>query len=96
MKLQLCIAFRRLACLMALRMDQFRVFCFVPVRSVLTVKLGIFKSQLVAAISTLAILLPPFYGFELGTKAGLTSLIVPKFLNYFSAIGEQQERVANR
>jgi hypothetical protein len=75
---------------------QFGVFYGISVGCVLPVKLGILQGQRVTAVSAFAILLPPFHGFDLGTSAGLTALIITKFLNHFSAISEEQEWIASR
>lgn len=81
---------------MTLCVHQVSVFYGIPIRSNLAVKLRIFQCQFLAAMSTLAALLAAFEGFELGTNAGLASLIVSKFLNYFSAVRKEQERVVSR
>ena len=68
---------------MALCLHQVRIFWGIAIRSDFAVKLGVFQSQLVIAVSAFAILLAPFKGFELGTNARLTSLIVPELFHYF-------------
>ena len=83
-----------LTCMMALCVHQFRVLCTIPIGSIQAIKFGVFQRQLFAAVSTLAILLPPLLSFQLATNSGFTSLIVAEFFDDFSAIGKQQETVA--
>ena len=43
-----------------------------------------------------SILQSPFQGFEFIGLGWFASLIVPKFLNYFSTVGKKQQRVVTR
>jgi hypothetical protein len=88
LKFRSCIALCRLACVMAFCVDQFRVFCRIPVCSVLAVELRISQGQFLAAVGTSAALLSPFQSFEFSPGGRLAPLVVPKLLNHFSAIRE--------